>query len=371
MRTRDAVLEYQKVLADAGTHTIDLDLVDPVSAIELEFEGTNGATSNKGNYISDVITKVEVVDGSNVLCSLNLSQLEALHFYKTGKTPALFPSEFASGLQRHACMLFFGRYLWDPTYAMDFTRYKNPQLKITSNLAAITAVGATGFVTATLKATAVAKVMEQVGSKPAKFLMQKEIESFTSAASGEKRTDLPVDFPYRMLMLRAWKQLSDTDEIITDLKLTADTDAFIAFNRKVKQLDAQAFAQWGAGRIKHDIFTQHQVAFRLMFNKEPSLDAWSWEDATPEIVGVRYTWSSEGKLDLTDNAGATISTDMKLTTVEQGHALHATLPIPFGLLMEPGTWFDPKVFKKLELVHTQAVASGTVQIVAEQERPIG
>ena len=371
MRTRDAVLEYQKVLSDAGTVTIDLDLVDPVSAIELEFEATNGATSNKGNFISDVITKVEVVDGSDVLCSLNMLELEALQFYKTGKTPALFPSEFASGLQRHAALLLFGRHLWDPDYAMDFTRYKNPQLKITSNLAAVRAVGATGFVTATLKATAVAKVMEQLGSKPSKFLMQKELESFTSAASGDKRIQLPTDYVYRMLMLRAYVQLSDVDEVITDVKLTADTDAFIPFNRKLKQLDAQVFSRWGAGRIKHDIFTSHQIAFRLMWNKEPSLDAWSWEDATPEIVGIRYTWSSEGKLDLTDNAGAVISTDMKLTTVEEGHALHATLPIPFGLMDQPATWFNPKTHKKLELVLTQAVASAVCQVVAEQERPIG
>ena len=369
MRTRDAVLEYQKVLSDAGTLTVDLDLVDPVSAIYLEHEATNGATSNKGNYISDVLTKIEIVDGSEVLYSLNMSQLEALHFYKTRRTPVLFPSEFASGLQRHGVLLMFGRHLWDREYAMDFKRFKNPQLKITSNLAAITAVGATGFVTGTLKSTVVAKVMEDAGVVPNKYLMAKELESFTSVTSGEKRIQLPTDRIYRMLMARFWVQLSDIDEVITDLKLTLDTDKFIAFNRKVKQLDAEAFSQFGTGRLKHDIFTQHQAAFRMLFNKEPSYTPLAWEDATPEIIGARYFWSSEGKLDINDNAGATISSDMKITGVEEGHALHATLPIPFGIMDEPDTWFNPTPYSKMELVATQAVAA-TCQIVAEQVRPL-
>jgi hypothetical protein len=291
--------------------------------------------------------------------------------YKLGKVPTLFPSEWAGGIQRHGCLLMFGRRLWDREYAQDFTRYRNPQLKITSNLNVIRDnTSNTGFVSGGLKATIVAKVMEDV-TKPGKYLRAKEIDSFTSAASGDKRMELVYDYPYRMLLLRAYLQQSDIDEQITDFKLTCDTDKFIPFNRKVKQLDAEAFALFGAGRIKHDIFTQHQAAFRLMFNKEPSLYAFAWEDATPEIVGVRYTWSSEGKLDITDNAGTAITSDMKLTAVEEGHALHATLPVPFGELDKPESWFDPKPFKKIEAVLTQAVGSAACQVVLEQDVPVG
>lgn len=373
MKTRDAVIEYQKTLDNAGTLVKDLDLVDPVSALYLEFEATNEATSNKGNFISDVITKVEIVDGSEVLYSLNQSELEALAFYKTGKTPTLFPSEWASGIQRHGVYLLFGRYLWDQDFAIDFTKFKNPQLKITSNIAAIRAIGSgLSFATGTLKGTIVAKVMEGA-SAPGKYLMAKELLSFTSTSSNsaEERKELPTDLVYRMLMTRHWVQLSDIDEVTALLKLTFDTDKYIMLDRRVKQLDAEAFAQFGAGRLKHDIFTQHQIGFRLLFNKEPSLYAFSWEDATPEIVGVRYTWSSEGKLDITDNGGTAITSDMKLTAVEEGHALHATLPIPFGLLDRPETWFDPTPYKKMELIFTSAASAvaGACAIVAEQVKP--
>ena len=369
MKTRDAIIEYQKTLDDAGTLVKDLDLVDPVSAIALEFQSTNGSTSNKGNYLSDVITKIEIVDGSEVLYSVSQSQLEALHFYKTGKTPALFPSEWASGAQRHACLLLFGRHLWDQEFAFDCQRFKNPQIKITTNIAAITAASATtAIVSGSLKGTIVAKVMEE-GPRPSKYLMAKEIESFTSATSGEKRIELPTDKVYRMLMGRFWVQLSDIDEIITDLKLTCDSDKFIPINRKVQQLDAEALALFGRSRLKHDILTSHQTAFRLLHNKEPELQVFLATALLYDIVGINYAWSSEGKLELASHAGAADSTDRKFTMVEEGHALHATLPIPFGIMSNPDTWFDPLSYKKVELVLTQAVAA-SCQIVLEQVRPL-
>ena len=369
MRTRDGVIQYQKVLTDTETLPQDINIPDPISAFYIEVECTNGSTSNKGNFISDIITKVEVVDGSDVLASLNMAQLEALQFYKTGKTPVLFPSEWASGVQRHGVYLLFGRYLWDPMFCLVPTKYRNPQIKVTANKAAIRAASVTGFATGNnILLTIVAKIFEE-GASPVGHLMQKQIDSFTSAASGDKRIELPTDYVYRLLMPRFWVQLSDIDEIITNLKLTCDTDKFIPFNRKVKQLDAEALALFGRSVFKHDVFVAHQIAFRELNNKENSSTAALWENTDGDIIGIQYEWSSEGKVTIITNAGAVVSTDQKITMLEDGHALHATLPIPFGRFMEPDTWFDPKTYGKVELVMTQGVASAVCEIVLEQVRP--
>ncbi len=371
MRTRDAVIEYRKPLDDAGTLTKDITLRDPVSALVLEFDATNGSTSNKGAYISDVITKIEIIDGSTVLYSVNLSELEALYFHKTGRTPVLFPSEHANGSQRHAVHLLFGRRLWDQAYAMDFTKFANPQLKITSNLAAIRAVSATvGFVTLTLRATIVAKVMEELAGRPAQFLSAKQINAWTTLASGERRIDLPRDKVIRLLMLRSFEQLSDIDEGISDIKLTADTDKYIVLNRKVVQLDAEALALNGRCQFKHDILTKHQTAFRELNNKENSGHWATFAKSAPTIIGINYEWSSEGKLDMIDNAAATISADEALTGYEDGHALHATVPIFMGDRDLPETWFDPRSYTKLEAVLTEANAGGAASIVTEQVYPL-
>lgn len=368
MKPRDSVMLYQNIETDTMVETIDLNYVDPISAINLEVECTNGATSNKGNWISDIVTKVEVVDGSDVLASLNQFGLESLHFIKSGKPPALFASEWAAGKQRHNATLFFGRYLWDRDYALNPTAYQNPQLKVTFNKAAIRAAGADGFAAGSnILLTAVAKLMEEQ-TAPKMYLMDKQIDSFTSAASGDKRVDLPRDFDYRLMLIRAYLQLSDIDEILSDVKLTCDTDKYVVMNRKTKQLDAEALGQFGLSTFKHDVYTKHQIAIRALHNKELIVSPNTFEVIDGKIIGLQYAWSNEMKFTLTDNAGTPVAVDTKTSCMVTGHALHATLPIVFGVLDQPDTWFNPKPYSKFEAVLTQAGAGGAVEVIAEQVR---
>jgi len=370
VKTRDAVLEYQRTCKDTESFTKDLDLVEPISAIVFEVECTNGSVSNKGNFISDIVTKIEVVDGSDVLESLNMSQLEALHFYKTGKMPGIFPSEWPGGVQRHNVSLFFGRYLWDPQFAFLATRFKNPQLKVTFNKAAIRAAATDGFAIGdNIKLTEVAKVFED-GVAPTKFLMQKQVDSFTSA-TGEKRVELPVDYTYRMLLMRLWLQGYDINEIISIAKLTCDTDKFIPFDRRVQQLDAEALALLGVGQIKHDMFFGHGDSIRLIFNKEPFCTPYAQVPGTPRMFNLTAQWSSLlSEVEVYAHDGTLDTTDRKVTAWEHGHAPHATVPHFFGRPDVPEDWFNPTAYKKVELVLTQAIAAAVCEIVLEQVRPL-
>lgn len=369
MRYRNAIIEKGKVLDDSGTLTKDMDIVDPVSAIEFEFHATNYSDGNEDNFISDVITKIEIVDGSDVLYSVNLSELEALHFYKTGKTPVLFPSEWLSGQQRHACLLLFGRHLWDKEYAMDFTRFRNPQLKITSNLAAIRSVGSLGFTTSTLTCTIVAKVMEDMPARPTKYLMAKEFITWTSGTSGDKRIDLPRDYVTRMVMARLWVEGSDIDEVITDLKITCDTDKFVLLDQDLSRLDEDAFMRFGRCALKHDVHRSGSCTIRSLCNKEPDMTVYCQDPGQPQTFVKWAQWSSTINLECYTGAGALDGTARDQTGMETGHALHATLPIPFGELNDPETWFDPTVYGKVEWVGTEGVAAACA-LVAEQVRPL-
>ena len=369
MRLRDAVLEYQKTLDDTGTYTKDIAVSDPVSAFWMEFIGTNGATSNKDNFLNDVISKIEIVNGSDVLFSLSLQEAQALEFYKTKRTPNIVASSWADGGQRERVYILFGRDLWDTEYGMDFTRFANPQLKITTNIAKIRAAGATGFLSGYLKASIVAKVMEEAPTRPAKFLQAKQIASWTSGTSGQKRVELPIDFPYRLAVVRGYVQQSDINEVFTNLKMTLDADTKVLFDRYVMELDAEALEQFGQCLLKQDIYAKHSTAVRIMVNKEPNCIWYPWEDATGYCTGIQYQWSSEFKPDLMSNAGAAVTTDIKATLHQMGHALHATLPVPFGILQRPETWFSPSGYRKCELVLTEAVAAAA-SVVLEQERPL-
>lgn len=375
MRVRQDEIVYQETQSsDKTSKTWDLKYKDPISALYLEFEATNGTTSNKGNFISDVITKVEIVEGSTPLYSLSQIELEALAFYKMKQAPVLFPSEHASGQQRHGVHLLFGRYLNDKMFAFDPTRYNNPQLKITWDLGAVTAVSATtAFATGTLKISAIAKVMEELAAPPS-FLSAREVETFTMATTGSHRTEMYNDYPWRLLMLKSYLQQKDINECIDHITLNCDAGKFKPLdNRYVAQLDAEALAQFGLCVFKHDIFQHHQSAFREINNKENHGRWATFADANGYIVNVEYEWSSEGKLDILTNAGATLGTDVKLTGMEAGHAPHATLPIPFGIMDDPDTWFDATKYGKIDLYSyaPSSGAAGVSSVVLEQVRPNG
>jgi len=368
MKTRDAILAYQELQGDTDTKTLDINVVDPVSAFEIEVECTNGATSNEDNFISDIVTNIQVVDGAEVLTSLNMAQLEALHFYKMYTAPALGVSEWADGVQRHNALLLFGRKLYDPELCLVPTNYRNPQLKVTFNKAAIRAAGATGFASGTnIKLTVIAKVIEE-GATPRGFLMSKIVDSFTSASSGDRRVELPLDYSYRMLMLRCWLEGYDVDEIISDVKLTCDADKFVPIDRKLKQLDAWALGEYGLFEIKHDVLRAHNTDVRTIVNKEGNSILFPGGQDDGLICIARWQWSSQLHITLLDHAGSPVGTAKKLHIAERGHAPHATVPIPFGLSDSPDTWLDPRPYGKVELVLTQATADAVVEVVTEQLR---
>jgi hypothetical protein len=368
-KTRDAVLAYAETKTDTETHIEDLDVIDPISALNLVVSCTNGATSNKGNFISDIVAKVEVVDGSDTLISLSGAQLQALEFDQTRRMPMIMASEHPSGGQTEHFNILFGRYLYDKSYALNPARFRKPQLKITFNKAAIRAAGVTGFASGyNISLSVIAKLMEE-GASPSAFFMQKQIESWTMAASGDKTVQLPVDYPYRMLLLRSFEQLVDLDGAITDVKLSCDKDRFIPINRKVGQLAGEALSRFGRAMFKHDIFTQHGAAFREINNKENSSTVYMYEDAAGYIVGIWYEWSSEGKLTVFSHAGVAYATDAKYTLLENGHLPHAALAIPFGLLDDPSTWFNAPAYGDIDLILTQGNAGGAGSVVAEQVRP--
>jgi len=371
MRTRDAVLLYQETQSsDKSTKTIDLDLTDPVSALGFEFEARNGTTNNKANPFPFVVTKVEIVDGSDVLASLSFPEMQALKFYKDGKQPELRETEDGGtsygGPQVMGSAILFGRKLWDRDFALDLTKFKNPQLKISWDLTNIRAVSSTtAFYTGTMVISAWAKLMEGQAA-PGKFLMAKEIEAWTGATSGDKRHELPTDYPYRLLMLRLYSRGYDVDECITKLKLTCDTDKFVPFERYTKQLDAEMAQLFGNVVVWKKFSAGHGTTVWFEVNKEPQLNM------QVPVLGYNasygWCWAGNASLLVANASGVADTTERRIDGLIEGHALHHTLPIPLGVMDEPDTWFDPTVYKKLELVCTEGVASANT-LVAEQVRP--
>jgi len=356
---------YQLTLDDVGTKIIDLHAAVPISAIRLDFIGTNGSTSCKDNRINDIITKIELVDGSDQLLSLTLKEAQALEFRRTGKMPYMRPGEKNSGSQEESVMLLFGRALWDPDLYLDLTKFKNPQLKITTNIAAVAAASATAFLAGSLKVTMDLYLIEEGAGASTAFMMAKNIYGFTSAADGDEHIDLPTDYPFVNLMMRAYLAGNDVDENISNLKIICDSGKFTPIDKHVKDLYRQEEEDIGPAMLKYWIYRKNNDVVTHDLNHDPVISL--VPTAYNRVFGVGYSWSSRFSLYLLDNAGAAVAAEEQLLLTVHGSCPHATVNVPFGLREDPSTYFDSSLYGDIDLVLHQAAVSA-VSVVLEQLR---
>ena len=130
MNYRLAKLLSPEDLGTAGTKVIDINVSDVISRIDIIFRTKNGDTAFEDHPAGN-ITKIEMVDGSDVLFSLSGREAQALNFYDRGR-PADNHMTGSNGEYMRAIFgLDFGKYLFDPTLAFDPSKFINPQLKIT------------------------------------------------------------------------------------------------------------------------------------------------------------------------------------------------------------------------------------------------
>ena len=367
MRPRDVYLANAESVSDSQTKTVDVDVSDPISAIDVIYDATNGATTCLDKEIHDDVSKIELVDGSDVVFSLPMIEAQALNYIERGRLPQGVLSEAASAVQREKATIHFGRFLNDPRFWLNPAKFKNLQLKLTH---ALTISATAGFATGTGYLTVIAHLMEELGAGPEGYFMSKVLDSWTSVSSGDRVTDLPNDFAYRLIMVKALLSTYRHDEILSKLKLTMDVDKYIPFELDTPDLRS-------LNRLWFPMAEQERVLLRA--------DASTVETDIFDAVMGLYNPTADlhvGSLDAFDADQATINllvlavtpTIAKQTTATAGALRvsgwqpHACLAVPFGKLDDPASWLDVTKYGKVQLKSTQATASGVCSIVVQQLR---
>lgn len=367
MKYRQNELYHEQSLDDTGTKIIDLNFKDPLSALGLAFRGVNGGTHNKSNWMSDVVTKIEIIDGSDVLISLSLKQLQAFQGYQTGKTPYIHFEEAGGGGGKDEVIIHFGRWLWDPEYYLDLTKFANPQLKITTDEDIIRAMGVDGWLADSFKVSIVAFIIQE-GATPAKgFFMQKEVYNFVSSGGGDEHVDLPRDHPYVSLMLNSTIKQSDIYELISQIKLSCDSDKFIPLNQYTHHYMEQYENRHPPFEMRCVFFRKdaEEPQFPIYYNPRASLLS-----GTRTNLGSGWQWSGNMNLLMTDVAsGDSTIAEQGIWAHIVGGSLHCSVHIPFGILAEPDTYFPAADWNEIAFILTQA-AEGPVKVTLQQLRPL-
>lgn len=364
MRVRDDLLRVRDDMGISGTLIYNIDYSDPISEIQLQFEATNGATHNKNNPIEWNIDKIEVVDGSDVLYSVPGDVALALWMHTHNKETAAYRTEGPGEYHYMTIPIAFGRYLYDPLYAFNPIAHKNPQLRISFDEATIRAAGVDGYVSDSFQLSILCKLMEG-GDAPRGFLMAKDVYDFTTVASGDERIDMPTDYPWRLLAVRAYESGVDLRDSVTNYELNCDGGRYIVFDEPSRYTVAKMAERFDplyvdlVGMFSSGVDTQTYVGI----DKQGSLiDASSGYGMSassfwPGLIHA-YPWLHDG----------TAQNDRLGRAVVGGWAIHNTLLMPFGRLDVAEEWFDARLYNNVRLYLTQGNAGAEVNVCVQQLR---
>jgi hypothetical protein len=361
MKVRDVYITAAEALADAGTKTYSLNQLGKIQHIRVKLAATNGATSNTVGKLKSLVSKIEIVDGSNVIASCSMLEWFATNCYCNGVAPFHDLSGGAAVVIADEIYALFGRYVGDREYYLDCSRYSNPMLRITW---AFTVSATAGIATGTGRLSLIARTIEDSALPYKGFIMRKEVASWTTAASGDQPFILPLDFPYMGIYVAALKTTIEPDTIITNIKLTRNTDQYIDFNLTGRDAYAAALANFGPFREKFRPLAD--TAATWLGDLYFKTGAWmSRPAATAKAITTAVAAES---VTLAGTTGGAVDA-LELTL--EGGAPAAAVYLPFHggdpyVPPAPDDFLNPAGLGELKLICSQGVASAAGTVTVEQ-----
>ncbi|MDP1547971.1 MAG: hypothetical protein Q8L87_18325 [Anaerolineales bacterium] len=356
MNHRWSELLSAETFTAAGTKVMDIDLVDPISRLSVLMKLTNNG-SVPTDHPAKALTKLEIVDGSDVLMSLSGMDIQALNFYNNMMLPYANLIYLDNVMALIEFDINFGRFLYDEQFALDCKKFRNPQLKITHNLAA------GGSTPDAMELRVRADVFDEEIVSPSGFLMAKEIYSYSLVSAANEYVDLPNDHPIRTLMLLSRANAKAPYEQYNQLKLTEEQD-----KKTLLEGYTSDFQKVITGRypLFTDLIYGACTAAGVDHYITPTFDAYPMlnsEGSGVAIGGPSFTNGGKKKI-----FGAS---SINFHGGYIGRCPHGAIAIPFGDQNDPDDWWDVTRLgsSRIKIKAGSSVeAASTLQVVLQQAR---
>ncbi|KKL66778.1 hypothetical protein LCGC14_2141600, partial [marine sediment metagenome] len=311
------------------TKVLAINLANPISQFQIVYESTSvGSTITKG-HAAKCISRIELVDGSNVLFSLTGQECQALDFYHSKKEPANL-NVYLNGMNcEQVFNVNFGRFLWDPMFAFDPTKFVNPQLKITIDIDGGGSAPVAGFI------TVFANIFDEKEISPVGFLSASEVVDYSMASASHEYVDLPTDFPFRKLLIRAQTEGAGLEYLIDTVKISEDNDRKIPLNLTMFEI-LRNISGWQRPFIEDLVIPAGAPSNNFYCTPAywPTLGVAPWQGSAETHVGTVYGGDGgKGTLYVESTGG-------NWTIHVQGYAPHGVIDIPFGLQNDQTDWYD-------------------------------
>jgi len=357
VRYRIAELLAPEDLGPSGTKTVDITTRDPISRIEINFSATNGADGMSDHPAAN-ITRVEVVDGSDLLFSMTGKCAQAMDYYDRLKPVGNYISRVNGDPNRCVIGINFGRYLWDPVLALDPTKFKAPQIKISwdEDVANTSATENECRVHAYL--------FDEFKPSLKGFLMSKEFYAYAPSADAYEHIDLPTDYVMRKMLVQALRKEQDLGGLVSEFRLSEDNDKRIPW-------DTTWLEEFYRHKITYGLYEE------MIHTRAPATAAKIY--VTPAIAQTVY-----GSLDTPDLVFTGWSLDGGVVSIEaetaehearigvSGWMPHGCICFPFGKQDLLEDWYDVTRLGSLRLrvkAGSSAASTDTFRVITQQYRP--
>jgi len=348
---------YARTDEDADTTIVhDINIQDVISSIVLGFEFHKTGAVQTAHPMA-AIKKIELIDGSDVLHSLDGFETEAVDWYGNGgKLRSNWNMQFADSTCSRYIGIKFGRWLWDEVYAFDPTRFVNPQLRIELDIDGWAATGDHIYVTGW------SNIFDDRPSGLRGFLMRKEVKEYTMADDTHEYTDMPLDYTYRNLYFRPYKLGTEPNQCVQNVKLSEDMDKRIVFDH-------------GAQEILRCVQEKYPDVHESLYFPVNTANRYAYITPTTRVSALAQVWAAAAVAfdpALYNGDGGRLNTitaaNPSNTQIHvRGYVPHCVYEIPFGLRDDPASWYDVRSIRHLRL-DIEGAAAATGYIYLEQER---
>lgn len=357
MNYRKATLLAASDLGESGTKTIDINVRDIISRITMVWKVTKVGAGMDAHPSQD-ISKIELVDGSDVLFSMNGGQCQALCIYDRRCPTMCYGNHNIASSEQSEYGIDFGRWLYDTQLALDPTRFRNPQLKITFSRI----IANTDASVSTMEVFA--DVFDEKIISPIGFLMSKEHHSRTPPASGYWYIDMPTDHVIRKMLVQGYYKQNEAWNNVSEARLDEDNEKRIPFDWELEAYYRHMIGVWtpvsekfvGSGSNDGDTFYVTPTDYWA--------SGYFVVEGGAQAVGFFNTNMVGGYCVLT-SVGVT-----KLLGRVSGYLPNHCFEFPFGYDKDLEDWYDVTKLGslRLRLEAGTGAANGTVGVVLQQLR---
>ena len=342
-------------LSTSGTKTIDVNIADPISAFVFQTRITF-VTGARLTPEPSVYSKIELVDGSDVLMALSGTQMAALAFYEGYKQINWAACNLTNETEEGFLRVNFGRKLWDTMLALDPKKFRNLQLKVTYNTATVAASATPVYL------RVLAECFDEKVISPMGLLVNKEFHSYTGGASTYQYIDLPTDLMLRKLFLQTKGFGIAHTALLTSMRLSEDNDKRVPFDILTWDLMDRELAEFG--RCHQYVGAYGNDASYPVFGAPCNVENFNVMNASAQHA-IQATTGTGGKFSFATSSA---------TEIVIGE-LSGSLPYfvhcyPFGDQMDPDDWYDVSKVGSLRFrVYSGASgASATYHTILQQLR---